>query len=290
MKRRTAFGATISAFLLAGIVTACGGGGSSGGGSSAVPAAPGANNAPAAPGASAAPGSTAAPGATTAPGASPAPTGVGAATPTPAPPGATPPPAIPVSTASPTTLQETITVGTMAFPGVGPSDTAGAAGSAPLDGLNCDATMGSAYHQHTHLSIFNGTTQMIVPMAIGMFQPQPDAAGDYTSSATCFYWLHVHDHSGILHEEDPNATPPAGTFTLKNVFDEWGQPLSRTQIGPLSGSVRIYVTDINAGTAPVDFTGDPNTLQLNPHNEVSIFVNPVYGPGGNSIPRYTWTF
>jgi hypothetical protein len=146
--------------------------------------------------------------------------------------------------------------------------------------------MQTAFHHHAHVSIFSGTTEMILPMAIGMFQPQPDSAGDYTSTATCFYWLHVHDHSGILHLEAPSAM----TFTLKNAFDEWAQPLSRTQIGPLSGTVRIYITDIDAGTAPVEFTGDPNTIPLNQHNEISIFVNPVYGAGGNSIPRYTWTF
>ncbi len=268
---------------LGSIVAACSGGG--GGGSSTLPSTPGSV---------AAPGPVPSVTPTVSSSASP-----GGPTSSPSLPGATPTPApgIPVSAALPTTLQEYITVGTTQMPGAtAPYDTWPASGNGPIDGATCDAAMHGTFHHHVHITIFSGTTQYILPMAIGMYQPTPDAtnappyssypAGSYTSNTTCFYWVHVHDHSGIVHIEAPNTFSP----TLKNVFDEWGIPLSRTQVGPLSGTVRVYTTDIDAGGQPTEFTGDPNTIPLNQHLEITIFVNPVYGAGGNSIPTYTWTF
>ena len=107
-------------------------------------------------------------------------------------------------------------------------------------------------------------------------------------------WLHAHDHSGIIHLEPPNPV----NFTLKTWLDIWGIALSRTQIGPFngtsfSGTLRFYITDWPNGSqnppaAPVEFTGDPNTIPLLAHREITIFVNPIYGSGGNTIPNYTW--
>jgi hypothetical protein len=184
------------------------------------------------------------------------------------------------------------------LPGQSAPDIAPVPSSSPVDGVPCLATMSNNYHVHFHVTLFSGTTWYIIPMAIGMYQPQPDSAGDYTNNATCFDELHVHDHSGILHEEATTQIQ----MTLKQFLDEWGITLSPLQMGPfngvyLPGPIRVFTTpypypQVNqppSGPA-TEFTGDPNTIPLNPHEEITIFSAPVYGAGGNSIPTYSWTF
>jgi hypothetical protein len=206
---------------------------------------------------------------------------------------------IPLSTASPVALNETISVGAQMLPGQSAPDIMPRPNNATVDGfIPCLPTMPGTFHEHTHLSIFVGTTQMIVPMAIGMYQPTPDQAGDYTSTATCFGGLHVHDHSGIVHQEF--SSQPA-SVTLGNFLDVWGVTLNAVSFGPFNGttyngSIVVYTTQYGSGTnnpptsVPVLFTGDPNTIPLAQHEEISVFVNPVYGAGGNTIPAYTFTF
>ena len=219
--------------------------------------------------------------------ATPTPTPTIAPTPTPtAPPTATPPPAIPQSTSAPTSIFGGEVIGNADFAG---GETQPKPNNTTVDGYAC-ANENITFHQHTHLTVFNGTSEMVVPEAIGIFMPARSAGGleiqDLNNPASCLTSLHTHDKSGSMHVE--NATPIFPT--LGQFFDIWGQPLSRTQVANLSGTVRVYITNVDAGTPPVEFMGDPRSIPMSQHNEISIFVNPVYGPGGNTIPTYTWAY
>jgi hypothetical protein len=108
-----------------------------------------------------------------------------------------------------------------------------------IDGIQCGATEMLNYHIHIHLTIFVDGAAQQVPLGIGIGKPreyQPTSAGRFVISGTCFMWLHTHASDGILHVESP--TPKI--YTLGNFFAIWGQPLSRTQVGPAHGQVTAF--------------------------------------------------
>jgi hypothetical protein len=83
----------------------------------------------------------------------------------------------------------------------------------------------------------------------------------------CYYWLHTHDTTGVIHVESPTQKQ----YTLGDFFDIWGQKLTGSSFlthGITSGhSLRAYV-----GTQL--FTGDPRSITLTPHKQITL----EYGP------------
>jgi serine/threonine protein kinase len=79
----------------------------------------------------------------------------------------------------------------------------------PIDGVYCDQLEQTAYHHHVLLTIYIDDQQVTVPADVGL-------AGN-ASSPTCYYWLHTHDTTGIVHIEAPSS----GSDTLKNFLDIW---------------------------------------------------------------------
>jgi hypothetical protein len=79
---------------------------------------------------------------------------------------------------------------------------------------------------------------------------EPQAIPKYLGAAPqptthCFYAIHTHDSSGKIH-----VTPAApGIFTLGELFEIWGQPLTNTNVAGVTGlPVEIYVTDNGTST------------------------------------------
>jgi hypothetical protein len=141
----------------------------------------------------------------------------------------------------------------------------------PVAGLDCLATVPDTYHVHTHLSIFLNGQQLAVPAAIGFVQ-----AGQTT---TCTYQLHTHSKSGLLHVH----APAAATFTLGQIFQIWGQPLSSTDIAGLTGMpVRVFVVDNGTVT---ENTGDWSAIELTSHRTITIQV----GTDISAVPNVTWS-
>ena len=103
-----------------------------------------------------------------------------------------------------------------------------------VDGVQCQAGEQTVVHVHTHLTIFVNGQAQVIPYGIGIpgFQAVSTAEGPFVETGSCFYWLHVHADDGIIHIESPSTTE---TFTLGQFFDEWGIPLSKTQVGPATG-------------------------------------------------------
>jgi hypothetical protein len=141
----------------------------------------------------------------------------------------------------------------------------------PVAGLTCDASQPDTYHVHTHLSIFLNGQQLTVPAGIGFV-----AQG---SPSECSYPLHTHSLSGLLHV---HSTAP-GTFTLGQIFQIWGQPLSSTDIAGLTGMpVRVFVVDNGVVT---ENTGDWSAIELTTHRTITIQV----GTDISSVPNITWS-
>jgi hypothetical protein len=132
-----------------------------------------------------------------------------------------------------------------------------------VDGVQCQSTEQVVYHIHAHLSVFDHGSPRPIPLGIGIVKPvvQHTTAGDFAQASNCYYWLHTHVQDGIIHIESPTKT----VYTLGQFFDEWRQPLSTSQVGPVKGPVTAYLNGKR-------FTGDPRSIQLTPHAVIQLNV------------------
>jgi hypothetical protein len=145
-----------------------------------------------------------------------------------------------------------------------------------IDGVQCQAGEQTQVHVHTHLTIFVNGQARVIPYGIGIpgAQAVQTAQGPFVQTGSCFYWLHVHGNDGIVHVESPSTTM---SFTLGQFFDEWGQPLSTTQVGPAQGKVTVFFT--SPGKKPGIYTGDPRSLPLGDHYQIQLDVGtPIVAP------------
>jgi hypothetical protein len=139
-----------------------------------------------------------------------------------------------------------------------------------VDGIGCDTSEQVLFHIHAHLTIFVNGSPRQVPAAIGIpgARAQNTAQGPFIGSGKCFYWLHTHAADGIIHTESPIQR----TYTLGDFFDEWGQPLSKTQAGPATG----HVTALYNGKV---FQGNPRDIPLTAHAQIQLEVGtPLVAP------------
>jgi hypothetical protein len=145
----------------------------------------------------------------------------------------------------------------------------------PVDAVDCNAGEQVAYHIHAHLAVFVNGQPKSIPYGIGIKNPIPEqtSAGPFVSEGDCFYWIHVHDLSGVIHIESPTER----TYTLGQFFDLWGQPLSATQVGPAMGQVTAFVN----GTP---YQGDPRSIPLTAHQVIQLDVGTVVPPQPYQFP------
>ena len=126
-----------------------------------------------------------------------------------------------------------------------------------------------AYHAHPHLSLFYQGTRIAIPAGIGMMNPVME---DGLAAGSCYYWIHTHDATGIIHVEPPEASM---VLTLGQLFDIWGQPLSSENVAGFRGSVIVYVDGER-------FRGDLRTIEFVAHRHIAIYVGTPLPP----IPSY----
>jgi hypothetical protein len=140
-----------------------------------------------------------------------------------------------------------------------------------VDGIQCQTDEQTVTHVHTHLTIFVDGKARVIPYGIGIpgFEATATAQGAFVETGSCFYWIHTHAEDGILHVESPSTSL---TFTLGQFFDEWGQPLSTTQVGPATGKVTVFFN----GRL---YKGDPRNLPLGYHYQIQLDVGtPIVAP------------
>ena len=154
--------------------------------------------------------------------------------------------------------------------------TATAVTGQPTDGISCQTSEQTLFHIHAHLTVFVNGSARQVPAAIGIpgAVAQSTPAGSFVDQGTCFYWLHTHAADGIIHIESPVHR----TYTLGNFFDEWGQPLSTSRVGPASGHVvAIYNGQV--------FKGNPRDVPLTAHAQIQLEVGtPLVAPEHITFP------
>ena len=145
-----------------------------------------------------------------------------------------------------------------------------ARGGQPVNGIQCQSGEQLAVHYHAHVDILYKNQPVTIPANTGI-----------PTGASCLYWLHTHDESGVIHIEAPK--PQANRqFTLGDFFAVWGQPLSRSKIATIpvgSGNeLRIWVN----GTP---YTGDPSKIVLKSQEQIVIEIGP---PFTEPPPTFTW--
>jgi hypothetical protein len=128
----------------------------------------------------------------------------------------------------------------------------------PIDGIRCEQMEGSVLHIHQHLTVLDHGKAVTVPDDIG----RPIVG-------QCFYWVHTHTPDGLIHIEAPSFR----TFTLGNLFDVWGQPLTKTNV---AGAKPKPSDRIVVWVDGRQYTGDLRKLELTQHLDVTIDVGPPY--------------
>lgn len=144
-------------------------------------------------------------------------------------------------------------------------------GARKVANVSCDSGEQLAVHYHAHLEILYQGNDVNVPANIGI-------------GSGCFYWLHTHDTTGVIHIEAP-AAQANHTFTLGDFFNVWDQPLNRTQIGTLKlGPDDKMVIFVDGKQLPEGT--DPRTIGLHTHTLVVLEITP---PAVDPPPGYTFS-
>ncbi|HEX6637715.1 MAG TPA: hypothetical protein VF033_08680 [Steroidobacteraceae bacterium] len=141
----------------------------------------------------------------------------------------------------------------------------------PIGGFSCVTNPPDTYDVHAHLSILVNNEPQRIPKYIGAAP---------AGSTHCFYPIHTDHESGRIHV----ISATEGTFTLGQLFQIWGQPLTNTNVAGIEGlPVEVYTTDNGTVTKVPDT--DWSAIELKDHREITIEL----GTPLAEIPNYTWT-
>jgi hypothetical protein len=141
--------------------------------------------------------------------------------------------------------------GTSMPPWPAPTDVPARVASAGLD----LGPMGTAEHYHPQLRIIIDGKDVSIPANIGV---------DPTTGAMSA--VHTHETDGTIHIEADTA---GETFTLGQLFTQWGVTLTPTQIGGVMAQDGQKL-DVTSNGAPV--AGDPKDLRLEPDQMIVVRV------------------
>lgn len=131
-------------------------------------------------------------------------------------------------------------------------------------GLHALTMEGAAVHIHQHLDLFVNGKKLVVPALIGI-----DPIDNFVTE------IHTHDASGVVHVESPTRS----SFTLGQLFCEWGVKLTATCLGRYREPISWWVDGKK-------MSGNPAQLVLEPHQEIVIAAGPAptHVPAGYTFP------
>jgi len=146
---------------------------------------------------------------------------------------------------------------------------------ATIDGIQCGSSETTTNRTTAHLAVYADGSARGIPAGVGIAPPLQTistGAGPFVQGK-CYYAVLTHTADGVVNIE---PSTKGTTYTLGQLFDVWGQPLSASQAGPAMGTLTVYVN----GTP---FTGDPRTVTLAAHAVIQIDV-------GTQVPFQPYTF
>lgn len=157
------------------------------------------------------------------------------------------------------------------------------AASLPVDGVQCLGNETLAYHIHQHLTLYQDGKPVTLPANIGI------PVGSNIPGGTCYYWLHVHDTTGVVHVESPTTQ----NYTLGQFLDIWQRTAQLDAQG--GGNVQVSDAFVRAlrAASPGDvhvYIGDKevsdyNSITLTAHELITIEIGTPLQP-----PPTTYTF
>jgi hypothetical protein len=121
----------------------------------------------------------------------------------------------------------------------------------PVDNIPCDQGEQTAVHYHAHLTLYMNGSQVQLPAQVGI-----------ASNGSCFYWLHTHDTTGVIHIESPSNRD----FTLGNFFRIWGEQFPQLNYRPeldTSNGWQVYLDG-------KPYNGDFHNLVLKSHMVITL--------------------
>jgi hypothetical protein len=141
-----------------------------------------------------------------------------------------------------------------------------------IDGIKCEFNPRLRSHVHVHLTVFVNGKPRAVPAGIGFWPPlgpQNYRHGQFgVTPGSCWSSLSTRYPDGLVHVESPTKR----SFVLGELFDSWGQPLSRSAVGPEHGPLRAIV---NRRV----WTGDPRRIPPEAHAQIQLEVGkPLVAP------------
>ncbi len=128
-----------------------------------------------------------------------------------------------------------------------------------VDNIACEANEQVSYHIHAHVSIYINGQQQLIPANVGINQQQG-----------CYYWLHTHDTTGVIHIEAPQPI----TYKLGNFFHIWSQQFAQSQYP-------IELNDTTGWQVYVDgkpYQGDFNNISMTAHKLITLAYNSPKAP------------
>jgi hypothetical protein len=159
-----------------------------------------------------------------------------------------------------------------------------------VDGIPCESTISeSNYHVHVYVGIIEDGTQLALPDGAGMKDPGADSNG-VTSAASCFYYLHTHDASGVVHVEDPStASRTTALHTLGQFFAIWGHSLSGWTIYTSGQKYAGQGSQLISNSTYTKFTGTPSSMPLYAHEVIWLESgSPILTPA--QLPSVQFTY
>jgi hypothetical protein len=122
----------------------------------------------------------------------------------------------------------------------------------PVGNIQCNVNEQLAFHIHAHLSIYIDGQAVALPAQIGI-------------TNTCFYWLHTHDTSGIIHIE----SPVQATYTIGTFFQVWREQFSQLQYQNQLSATEGWKAYVDGQP----YHGNFNTIPLEAHALITLAYN-----------------
>lgn len=169
-------------------------------------------------------------------------------------------------------------------------DSASGGNGATIDGVPCLPSMDEThYHVHAFIGfIVNGQLRAL-PDGTGMKDPGADTSG-VVSGASCYYYLHTHDATGVVHIESPSTAARTTTlYTLGTYLDIWGQSLSGSTIYTSGAIYQGEGEQTVSNSTYAQYTGDPRSIPLYAHEVIWVIQgSPAYS--ASQLPNVHFTY
>lgn len=149
-----------------------------------------------------------------------------------------------------------------------------------VDGVDCQTSEALAYHIHAHLALYQDGKPVTLPANIGI------PVGALIPGGTCYYWLHVHDTTGMVHIESPTTTQ----YTLGQFLNVWDRTAQLDAQGGTGYQVDAAFLRALRAASPNDihvYVGDKvvsdyASIPLTAHEQITVEVGaPIQPPVTN---------